>query len=91
MSQSPEVLEEKFNNLKEKMLEDRKLNANEHQEIKQLLADGINSLSKQMEEISKIKANKWVETFLIWVGGVIGVSLLTLLGSLVYKAIIVFN
>lgn len=61
MAKSPEVLEANFQNMEKRMEENQILNAQGHQEIKELLSDGINALSKKIDEINANKANKWVE------------------------------
>jgi uncharacterized membrane protein YoaK (UPF0700 family) len=44
-----------------------------------------------IKEVASGKANKWVESFILWVGAIVGAGFLGYLGNLVYKATINFN
>jgi uncharacterized membrane protein YoaK (UPF0700 family) len=44
-----------------------------------------------IKEVSNSKANKWVESFILWVGAIVGAGFLGYLGNLVYKATINFK
>ena len=44
-----------------------------------------------IKEVANGKANKWVESFILWAGGIIGTGFLVFLGNLIYKATINFK
>ena len=66
-------------------------NTKDHLDIQKTMKDGFKELGDKIDTISNSKANKWVESFLLWAGAIIGAGLLTFLGTLIYKAIIAFN
>lgn len=84
---SVEVLENKFQNMKEQIEANKVQNALEHGELKKTFLDGIEMLSLKIDEIGSSKANKWVEkvlaTFLILFGG----GVLSFIGYYLWAAI----
>ena len=63
-------------------------NGKDHASIMTAMEDGFKNLADKIDLISDNKANKWVEILLVWLGGAIGLGLITWLGTLVYKATI---
>jgi hypothetical protein len=69
-------------------LQDLKLEAKEqHLEIKKLLNDMKLDIKCELDK----KANAWVETYMKWFLLFVASGILTLLGTLIYQAIVHFN
>ena len=67
------------------------VNTKEHNAIVESVDKMTSKMDEMITKMDEKYASKWVEKLLITIGGVIGLSLLTYLGTLIYKATLFFK